>query len=59
MRLLRVGLSWVLYTLGDLWCRGCVNRGLGNWFEWPYDLYNRLMVSSANLQGDDVRGPWR
>lgn len=56
--MIRIALSWTCYGLGDFWSRVAVNRGLGEWFEWPYIVYNRLMNWAHQLQGDDPRGPW-
>lgn len=53
----RIAIAWVLYLAGDLWCRAAVNRTLGHWFEWPYRVYNRFMVTAFRVQGDGP-GPW-
>jgi hypothetical protein len=48
-------LSWACYAAGDLWCRIAVGAALAT--EWPYRIYNRLMIWSVDLQGDGP-GPW-
>ncbi len=53
----RVAAAWALYWMGDWWWSIAVNRGLGNWFEWPYRLYNWFLGKSVDLQGDN-EGPW-
>jgi hypothetical protein len=55
--MIKVTASWALYWSGDLWWRA--TDWLGNWFEWPHRIYNRLMGWAYILQGDDPRGPWR
>lgn len=54
----RVALAWICYGLGDLAWRWGADAWPGNYWEWPYRVYNRLMVWSDALQGDDQRGPW-
>ena len=56
--MLRVALSWICYGLGHVWWLVAVDRWLGERFEWPYLIYNRLMNWANDLQGDDPRGPW-
>lgn len=56
--MIRIAASWGLYALGDVWSRVAVERGLGNWFGWPYRWYNSIMTASHLLQGDDKCGPW-
>lgn len=51
-------LSWALYWTGDVLARTIVNHTLGHYFEWPYRLYSRCMITALNLQGDDPKGPW-
>lgn len=51
IRLLRIGLSWVLYDLGDLTCTITDGRA--------YSLYNWLMHASDRVQGELKSGPWR
>jgi len=58
MGLIRVGIAWAMYWVGDLLSKTIVNRALGNYFEWPYRFYNWLMVTASDIQGDDPRGPW-
>ena len=55
----RVALSWACYRSGELWCDIAVRRGLGHYFEWPYRIYNRLMIWSFNLQNYGPGGPWQ
>ena len=57
--MIRVGLSWILYWMGDLVFETIVKRTLGHYFEWPYRVYSQLMKWSLDVQGDDPRGPWR
>jgi len=47
------GLVWI----GDAIYR-TIEPVFGRWFGWPYRIYNRLMLKSVDLQGDDLRGPW-
>ena len=47
--------SWALYWLGDL-----VSKPMHyiNWW-WLYPVYNRLMISSADVQDwSEANGPW-
>ena len=54
---MRILLSWICFYIGDfVW--GVVEPILGRWFQWPYRLYNKFMIWSEVLQGDDKRGPW-
>lgn len=60
LALLKVGLSWVLYWLGDLASKP-LHWELANSYWWAgfwYPIYNSLMCASVELQGDDKRGPW-
>ncbi len=54
---MNIALSWVLYWIGHAITR-TIEPVLGHRFEWPYRIYNWVMVTSADLQGDDRRGPW-
>ena len=52
--MVRVWLAWLLY-----WCGHFVSLPMSRW-GWPvYRAYNRLMVWSVGVQGNDERGPWR
>jgi hypothetical protein len=57
MKLVQWTLSWICYLIGHCWWR--VAKGLGNWFEWPYVFYNRLMGWSCQIQGNSNFGPWK
>ena len=54
----RLALSYICYFFGDCVWRFGADAWLGDHFEWPYRFYNRLMIWSDQLQGDDERGPW-
>jgi hypothetical protein len=54
---MKILLSWICYRIGDAINR-TVEPVFGHWFSWPYRTYNWLMLRSADLQGDDPRGPW-
>lgn len=54
----RVWLSWVYFWAGHFVSR-TIEPVFGHWFEWPYRLYNALMVKSSSLQSVDGHGPWR
>jgi hypothetical protein len=56
--MIRLALSYVCYGLGDCVWRFGVDAWLGDRFEWPHRLYQRFMLWSSDLQGDDKRGPW-
>jgi hypothetical protein len=47
--------SWTLYWLGDLISKPMYYV---NWW-WLYPVYNRLMISSADVQDwSNANGPW-
>jgi hypothetical protein len=54
---MREAASWTLYCTGDFISKTIVTRTLGYWFEWPYRLYNLVMVSALDVQGAG-NGPW-
>lgn len=47
--LLSIMLSWGCFGTGDFISR-TIKPVLGRWFEWPYRIYNKLMVWSVDLQ---------
>lgn len=55
---MRCAIAWTLYRIGDAWCRLAVRRGPGYYFEWPYRVYNRIMLWSIDMQGSGHGGPW-
>jgi hypothetical protein len=46
--------SWAIFSFGHL-----ISWPM-RWFRWGwlYPIYNRLMVTSHNVQGPSARGPW-
>jgi hypothetical protein len=54
--MIRVICAWLLYGAGHVISRPMVRFDR---MAWIYPGYNRLMVASAAIQGDDPRGPWR
>jgi hypothetical protein len=54
---MRIFASWICFWGGDFVIR-MVEPIFGRWFEWPYGLYNRLMIWSADLQDGSPDGPW-
>lgn len=57
--MVRVALSWACYWAGDGVCRLCDGRfDSERWVDCWYPIYNRLMIWSTDIQGNDRRGPW-
>jgi len=54
---IRIALAWACFGIGDV-ISHTLEPVLGRWFEWPYRVYNALMVWSGDLQSNDQRGPW-
>ena len=63
MKTLRWLASWTLYGCGSFWYLFATRWLDGAKHEWvwrvAYRPYNFFMVSSANIQGETVYGPWR
>lgn len=55
--MLRVALSWVLYWMGRAVSR--LDNTIQSERFCLYRPYNKLMLASADVQGDDTRGPWK
>ncbi len=55
MKLLRGGVAWILYFLGDL-----ISKIMHTEYTaFLYSVYNTLMITSADVQGEQNRfGPW-
>jgi hypothetical protein len=54
---MRKALAWTLFYLGDRWDHYTYKCEWTHDYEWPYDVYNRLMCWSYDVQGDGD-GPW-
>ena len=53
--MIRIIGAWLLYGMGHVISRPMVRFDR---MAWIYPVYNRLMLASVAVQGDDPRGPW-
>lgn len=50
--------SYFVYYLGDLACKIMeLNDNSERWVNFWYPAYNKLMIRSVHIQGDE-NGPW-
>lgn len=54
---MRWSIAWLLYGLGCA-VQILVESWLGHRYEWPYVVYNKILLASDDIQGDGP-GPWK